>query len=358
MKIWNRRSRTVVLGAVPVAAVMSLLTLPTVPGTDIDLTVPYAAEGPGPTFDTLGQAEGRPVVDIVGAEQDKTSGHLNMTTVSVRTKMTLAQAMSRWLFTEDTLVPIEQVFPAGKSPQQVQKDNEQAFANSESNATIAAMSYLRRPLETMVIKTSESSPAASVMNVNDVITSVNDKKVTLPSDVAAAVREHAPGDTVTVTVDRRGKSVSFPVTLAETPEEFRQGREKSAFLGVTTVAQPAGGLRVEYNLADIGGPSAGLMFSLAVVDKLSPGELTGGRFIAGTGTIDAEGKVGPIGGITHKIQAAKDAGASAFLVPADNCAEAVQEGEKGIELIKVDSLSDAVGDLKDLDGGKQPSHCE
>lgn len=90
-------------------------------------------------------------------------------------------------------------------------------------------------------------------------------------------------------------------------------------LGVILVSVPADGATIEYNLEDIGGPSAGLMFTLAVVDKLSPGELTGGKFIAGTGTISESGEVGPIGGITHKIRAAKDAGAEVFLTPAANC---------------------------------------
>ena len=147
------------MGAVPVVAIFSLLGLPSIPGTDIDLTVPYAAEGNGPTFDTLGEVDGREVVEISGAKTHPTSGNLNMTTVSVRTNMTLAQALKRWFTTDDTLVPIEHVFPSGKSSEEVQRQNAAAFANSESNATISAMNHLNKPLETMVLEVSKDSPA-------------------------------------------------------------------------------------------------------------------------------------------------------------------------------------------------------
>src|SRR5699024_8233544 len=148
MKIWNRRNRTIALGAAPVVVLVTLLGLPSIPGTDIDLTVPYAAEGKGPTFNTLGEEGGKQVVEVTGAETSKPAGHLNMTTVSVHTKLTLGQALARWLTTDDTLVPIGQIFPANKSPAEVQQQNQAAFAASESNATTAAMNYLNKPLET------------------------------------------------------------------------------------------------------------------------------------------------------------------------------------------------------------------
>ncbi|MCX2162281.1 PDZ domain-containing protein [Corynebacterium auriscanis] len=363
MSFWNRRNRTVVLGAVPVVVLASLVGLPQVPGTNIDLTVPYAAQGKGPTFNTLGNVDGKDVVEISGAEVDKTSGNLNMTTVAVRTNMTLAQALGRWIATDDTLVPIEQVFPSGVSPEQVQEQNNAAFAASESNATSAAMKYLNRPMETMVVDLSDKGPAKDVLEVNDVITEVGGEKITVPADLAKKIGARKPGETVKIKVLRHARTQEVEVKLAETPKEFLpQGVEgPKAFLGVTSVAQPAGDVRVNYNLNDIGGPSAGLMFSLAVVDKLSPGELTGGKFIAGTGTIDSEGNVGPIGGITHKIAAAADAGAKVFLVPEDNCAEAVtipdSVQDKGIKLVKVDKLTTAVDQLNKLNAGEEPQVC-
>ena len=112
---------------------------------------------------------------------------------------------------------------------------------------------------------------------------------------------------------------------------------------------------IDFNLANIGGPSAGLMFSLAVVDKLTTGDLNGAKFVAGTGTINGDGKVGPIGGITHKMLAAHEAGATVFLVPADNCDEAKSAHEDGLDLVKVETLGQAVDALKALSaGGEAP----
>jgi PDZ domain-containing protein len=366
----RRRTRTVIAGAVPVVVLVGLLGMPSIPGTDIDLTVPFAAEGEGPTFDTLGEVDGRQVVDIGGAkpgELDETTGQLNMTTVAVRHNLSLAQMMGRWLGSDDTVVPIEQVFPSNVSQEETARQNAAAFANSESNATIAAMSYLKHPLETMVYSVADDAPADGTVKQDDVVTSVDGKDVTLPGDVADAVAGYKPGDEVTLGLRRGTREVTEKVTLGTMPDELKKADSgdstgskngNGGYLGVTMVAQPAGGLRVSYNLNDIGGPSAGLMFSLAVVDKLSPGELTGGKFIAGTGTIDSDGTVGPIGGVTHKIAAAAHAGAEVFLVPSGNCAEAAgKDYDSDITLLKVDSLEGAVTALKDYNAGGSPETC-
>ncbi|MGO3098547.1 MAG: PDZ domain-containing protein, partial [Corynebacterium variabile] len=144
----RRRVRTIAVGALPVVVMVALLGMTTVPGTDINLTVPFAAEGEGPTYNTLGDVDGTPVVDITGVdadELDETSGNLNMTTVAVRTKMTLPQMMGRWLASDDTVVPLETVIPANSNAEEVARQNAAAFASSESNATVAAMNHLGRP---------------------------------------------------------------------------------------------------------------------------------------------------------------------------------------------------------------------
>ncbi len=128
-------------------------------------------------------------------------------------------------------------------------------------------------------------------------------------------------------------------------------------MGVGVRDAPWAPFTIDFNLANIGGPSAGLMFSLAVVDKLTPGELNDGRNVAGSGTIDGEGKVGSIGGITHKLAAAREAGATVFLVPADNCAEAVSAKQDGMELVKVETLDSAVEALNTVSAGGEPPRC-
>lgn len=364
----RRRVRTIAVGALPVVVIVALLGMTSIPGTDINLTVPFAAEGEGPTFNTLGDVDGTPVVDITGVdadELDETSGNLNMTTVAVRTKMTLPQMMGRWLASDDTVVPLETVIPANSNAEEVARQNAAAFASSESNATVAAMNHLGRPLETMVYDVSEGAPADGTVKINDVITSVDGTDVTVPGDVSDAIGDKSPGDEVILGIDRGGKTETETVTLGEMPDELAgdedaeaaTGGNGKAFLGVTMVAQPADGIRVEYNLKDIGGPSAGLMFSLAVVDKLSPGELSGGEFVAGTGTIASDGTVGPIGGITHKISAAKNAGASVFLVPAGNCSEASSADSGDMTLLEVDTLDGAVDALTAHNKGEDVETC-
>ncbi|WP_246042705.1 MULTISPECIES: S16 family serine protease [Streptomyces] len=120
-------------------------------------------------------------------------------------------------------------------------------------------------------------------------------------------------------------------------------------------------VKVDLNLADVGGPSAGLLFSLGIIDKLdgdgSGGDLTGGRSVAGTGTISADGRVGPVGGVALKTQAARRDGASVFLVPQAECADAKAEAPEGLRLVPVSSLKGAVESLRSLNRGEEPPSC-
>lgn len=348
----NSRSRTVALGAIPVLAMTFLASTPTVPFTNIRLTVPYAAEAPGPTYNVLGDYDGKQIVTISGTDVDQTSGHLNMTTVSVYSQLTLTQALSRWLFHDDTIVPIEQVFPPNLSEHEVQQQNQAAFTQSESSATLAAMRYLKRPTATEVVGVLDAAAAHGVLEPGDTIVSVDGAAITEPAQVRERVLARKPEENVTVVVKRGEATESKQVKLGKHPETGQ------ALLGITMGAVPADGTKVEYNLEDIGGPSAGLMFTLAVVDKLSPGELTGGKFIAGTGTIEEDGTVGPIGGIKHKVEAAADAGAEVFLAPAANCAEAMSKKHDGLTVLKVNTLEDAVKQLDAYNSGAPVTTCE
>ena len=114
---------------------------------------------------------------------------------------------------------------------------------------------------------------------------------------------------------------------------------------------------VKINVGAIGGPSAGLMFALGIVDKLTPGGMTGGRFIAGTGEIAANGTVGPIGGIQQKMAGARAAGATVFLTPAANCPDTAGAVPQGLRLIKVYTLASAVRDLRALGAGQAVPTC-
>jgi PDZ domain-containing protein len=129
------------------------------------------------------------------------------------------------------------------------------------------------------------------------------------------------------------------------------------YLGIAVRDAPWAPFTIDFNLANIGGPSAGLIFSLAVVDKLTTGEINGGKFVAGTGTITGDGTVGPIGGITHKMYTAQQAGAVAFLVPAGNCDEARTVPDNTMQLIKAETLPQTVDALTSLTSGAEPPKC-
>ncbi|WP_216897794.1 YlbL family protein [Nocardia alni] len=339
----NRRILTLLAALVPVL-VLGIV------GSAV--TVPFVALGPGPTFNTLGVVEGKQVVDVRGAAVNPTSGNLNMTTVSVRDGLNIFESFGLWADGNYGLVPRAEVYPPGVPRDQVDKSNQADFKSSEDNAELAALHYLKYPTSVELAVVADNGPSKGLLDKGDQVVSVAGKPVATSQDVVSAVQGAKPGTVVPIVVRRGGAEQTVQVTLGARPDDASKG-----YLGVTPDEQAQGPIKVDFNLADIGGPSAGLMFSLGLVDKLSTGKLNGGKFIAGTGTIDPDGKVGPIGGIQYKMIAARAAGAQTFLVPADNCNEARQRTPKGLRLIKVDSLTTAVDALNELNAGKPTPAC-
>ncbi|MBH0121875.1 PDZ domain-containing protein [Rhodococcus sp. HM1] len=333
----------------PLAVLVPLLALA---GIATNVKVPYVALGPGPTFDTLGEADGKPVVQIDGIEPDTTTGQLRMTTVGVNDQLTLAQALTVWISDRYALAPRETVYPPNVSKDDVRAADQALFTQSERSAELAALHHLGLPVTVRVAQVGEDAPATGVFREGDQIVAVAGEPVTTAGSVQRAVGAAAPGTELAVQVRRDGMDEDVQVTVAARPGDPEKG-----YLGITTEEVPEVPFTVTFNLADIGGPSAGLMFSLAVVDKLSPGPLNGGLAVAGTGTIDSDGKVGPIGGITHKLDGAVDDGATYFLVPADNCAEALTDVPDGLQLIRVESLDDAIDALATVAAGGDAPTC-
>jgi PDZ domain-containing protein len=316
------------------------------------VTVPYVSLGPGPTFDTLGEIDGKEVVDIKGADVHPTTGHLNMTTVSQRDNLTLGQALTLWVSGREQLVPRDLVYPPDKSKDEIDKSNNQEFKRSEDSAEYAALGYLKYPPAVTAETVSKDGASAGKLKEGDAIDGVNGTLVTDLEQFQGLMAKTKPGDEVVL--DFRRKNAAPGVTtvkLGSAPDK------KQGVLGIGVVEAPWAPFTINFNLANIGGPSAGLVFSLAVIDKLTAGDLSGDRFVAGTGTINSDGKVGSIGGITHKILAAHEAGATVFLVPADNCDEAKSAHQDGIDLVKVNKLGDAVDALKALSAGGEASRC-
>lgn len=306
--------------------------------------VPYVAVGPGPTFNTLGSYNGAEVVTIgKGPKVAKTTGQLRMVTVSLTDDLSLFGALGMWVSGRQQLAPREEYFPPGQSQQQVDQQNLQQFHDSQSNAEVAALRLLKYPMKVLANSIVKGSPADGKIKAGEQLVAINNTPVRTAEQVLAVMRKTKPGQQVPVQV-RAGNGAQRTVTLmlAKNPHAAY------GFIGLAPVDRADVPFDVDFKLDDVGGPSAGLIFALTVVDKLTDGQLTGGTTIAGTGEIDSQGNVGPIGGINFKLVAAKEQGASTFLVPAANCSEAKAGAPEGMQLVKVTKLDDAVTDLKKL----------
>ncbi|MFE3164759.1 PDZ domain-containing protein [Streptomyces sp. NPDC059224] len=328
------------------------------------ITVPYSEMSPGPTVNTLGDHGGEPVLQISGHKTYATSGHLNMTTVRVTSadyKMNLVEAVYGWLSHDNKVVPHDTLYPDGKTEQQSTQENAEEFSESQESAKVAALKELGVPVKSWVIVSTvlKGSPSEGKLHAGDVIKAVDGTAVRQPADVATLVTKHKPGEDVVFTVvpakeqaaaekAHRTATRTEQVTLTTTTST---GGEKRAIVGISAGTDHTFPFSIDIKLADVGGPSAGLMFALGIYDKLTPGDLTGGKFVAGTGTIADDGTVGPIGGISLKTIGARSKGAQYFLTPADNCAEAAKDTPGGLTLVKVKTIDDALGALKDIRDG-------
>lgn len=345
----SRRGWTVLLSFVIV------ITLALIGGF---VRVPYVAVSPGPTYDTLGEVDGRMVVEVDGHETYPTSGQLRMTTVSVNQDVTLFSALGLWMNSRHALAPREEFIPPGKSEQDIELENQKMFDESQSNAEVAALRYLGFPVAVIAGEITTNSPADQALEPGDRLLEVNGKQVVAPEDVRASLQGTTPGTPVTIKFKRGdGEEQTATVNLAKASDFNPDDKRQEGLLGLVASERADVKFKTTIHLQDVGGPSAGLIFALAIVDRLTPGELEAGHQVAGTGTIDNRGKVGGIGGIPFKMVAARDAGASAFLVPAENCVEAKSQAPEGLQLIKVDTLTTAVRALEDMTAGRPVPSC-
>ncbi|MEW2544774.1 PDZ domain-containing protein [Streptomyces sp. NPDC047002] len=327
--------------------------------------VPYAEMSPGPTTNTLSSVGGKPVLQVSGRKTYPTSGHLNMVTVRVTsadTRLNMVEAVYGWLAHDQVVVPHDTLYPDGQTEQQSTQENAEEFSESQESAKVSALRLLHIPFVSHVDVASvlKGSPAEGTLHAGDLILAVDGTKVTRQEQVAQLVTKHEPGQDVTFTVvpaeqaAEAKKADKQPTggreVVVKTATSHDQGK-KRAIVGIAAGTDHTFPFSIDIKLADVGGPSAGLMFSLGLVDKLTPGSLTGGSFVAGTGTIDDSGAVGPIGGIAMKLVGARDAGARYFLTPADNCAAAAADTPSGLTLVKVKNISDAKASLDKIRTG-------
>jgi PDZ domain-containing protein len=324
------------------------------------LPSPYVIEQPGPVYNTLGSQEHgdeeRPLIAVPDEQTYPTEGELNLLTVSVlgqpnRTPNWL-EVLGAWFDPTRSVLPVEAIFPPGVSQNDRDQQNQAAMVDSQQDAIAAALVELGYdfPREVTVASIYDGSPAAGVLQEGDIVESVNGTAVHSTDELRAALQQNGSEQPADLEVTRDGQSLALQVTPADA--------DGTALLGVGVRMAYEFPFEVEIQLDDVGGPSAGMMFALGIVDTLTPGAMTGGESIAGTGTIDSAGVVGPIGGIRQKMWGALDAGSTWFLAPAANCDEVVGNIPDGLTVFAVKTLDEARSVVEDVaDGAVDGEHA-
>lgn len=349
---WQRlsaraRSAVVSLGVVIVLAVVAAV-----------LPVPFLVISPGPTFNTIGEVNGVPLVEITDTEVFATDGHLDMTTVREtgppRSPLTMYQALAAWLNSDQAVLPRELLYPEDISGDEVRQRNAVLFSTSQSHAIAAALGALDKPViaDPVITSVVVAAPADGLLRAGEQILAVDGTPVSTPAQVGDAVRAKPIGATITFTVLRDDQELFVDVVSAPNPDE-----PQAPYVGITIGLLYSAEFPITFTLSDVGGPSAGMMFALAIVDKLTPQSLTGGGFVAGSGSIDPNGAVGPIGGIRQKLAGARGAGATLFLMPRDHCAEAEGHVPEGLTVVPVSTLDEALDTLERWQAGQVLASC-
>jgi PDZ domain-containing protein len=318
----------------------------------ISLPVPYVRLVPGPVTDTLGSSNGKPLIVIKGHDTAKTTGKIYLVTVGEYggpgKNISAASVISGWWDKTDAVVPRRVLYPPTVTEKQVEQQDTADMDQSQVDAKIAALRYLGVKLQpgSEISTVEATSSGKGKLQLGDVIVGVDSAPVTSSDQLLSVLKTHKVGDQVALHINRNGTAMSVEVTLQQ---PLKPGGTPSIGIGVLdSFAIP---FEIDIDLNNVGGPSAGMAFALGIIDKLSDGNLTGGHTIAGTGTIDAGGKVGVIGGVQQKMAGARSAGATVFLVPAGNCAEALKAVPRGLRLVKVSTLSGAVDAIKAVRDG-------
>lgn len=309
---------------------------------------PYAIEKPGPVYNTLGSAEHEgkqiPLITIPDQTVYPTDGSLDMLTVSLvgdpEHRPTWLEVASAWADPSSAVIPIDEAFPADVSTEQRDAANQAAMVNSQQDAIAAALTHLGYdyPTTISVVSLPEKSPAAGIVKADDQVVSVNGEAVANVTELRKALKASGAGNPATLGIIRDGVAQDLTVTPVEV--------DGSVVVGMNVKMDYHFPFTVQIQLDRVGGPSAGMMFSLGIIDKLTPGAIQGGADVAGTGTIDQSGEVGPIGGIRQKLYGAKNAGAEWFLAPSANCDEVTGHVPDGLTVFAVKTLDDS---LKALD---------
>lgn len=305
-----------------------------------NVELPYLAWSSGPVSDAAD------AIEVEGPEIFAPDGELLMLTV-LSQDVNVFEALIAGVDPTIDLIAKEKVRPPDESDEDYRTRVLSQMDESQTRAitvALAELGYEMIPQDVIVNEIVVGLPADGVLELGDIVTSVNGMDVARATDVTAALEGHKPGDQITLGVVREGSEREVEVTLAA-----RDDDPESPIIGIVLRELTEPPFPVAIEAGNVGGPSAGMMHALAIIDTLTPGQLTKGNVIAGTGTIQFDGTVGNIGGIRQKVPAAEAAGATVILVPAGNYEEALTAHRNGIEIVPIATLEEAVAYLEGLD---------
>lgn len=347
----RRMTRATMVGAwALVVALVVLLVITFLPTS-------YVIQQPGPVYNTLGTAQADdgsqiPLISVAGADTYPTAGALDLLTVQVvgnreRPPSWFELAMA-WFDPSRAVLPIDAVFPLGQSTDERNQESAAMMVDSQKEATAAALTQLGYAIsaDMAVHSLVDGSAATGILEPGDIIRAANGQQVA-DAETLRQIVNAGDGAAVSLDIERDGVAQ----TVSVTPNRAESDGQQVWLVGVTLINDYVFPIDVTIQLNNVGGPSAGMMFALGIIDTLTPGELNAGQQVAGTGTITADGTVGPIGGIRQKLWGAKGAGAQWFLAPSSNCDEVVGHVPDGLRVFSISTLSDSMNVLETISSG-------
>jgi len=301
---------------------------------------PYVIEQPGTVFNVLGKQDAGDIISISGAKTYPTSGDLFLLTVGLvgqpGATPSWVEVFRAWNDPKKVVLPIDSIYPPGVKADTNATEQIAMMNDSQQQATASALRQLGYKVASKVnvIAVNKDSPAAGILKANDIVTAVDGKPLENGATLRALVKKNADSKPMKLEVLRAAQKLNLEATPVLIDKTWR--------LGITITDTYDFPVDVKLKLQSVGGPSGGMMFALGIIDELTPGYLNGGQSVAGTGEIDGNGVVYPIGGIRQKMFGAVDAGATWFLAPEANCDEVVGHIPDGLKVTKVANLNDAV----------------
>ncbi len=311
----------------------------------------YVIEKPGQVFDVMGQVSGEPVISSPDLPTYPSDSRFDVTTVSLLGNPTSTpswlQVLVAWVDSEQKVIPLDEVYPDNRTAEEIRAESTAQMEISQQDAIAAALIQLgyEVPRSLYVASVLEDTPSSKILIAGDIVISAAGKQITEFEELREQI-QLTQGNEIEIVVLRDGQEKSFLIV----PEL----REDLWVIGAMISYTYTFPVDIELQLGEVGGPSGGLMFTLGILDSLTEGSLAGEKNISGTGTISANGEVGPIGGIDLKMISARKSGADLFLVPSGNCQEAIGQVPEGLSVISVRDLAEALAAIEQVKSGSVP----